>query len=233
MHPPKKVHTKASLAPAPVSWASSAPLLLTRPPCPPPPGPWLSGPSTHLWGRSPSSAPASQAWSPSSCVSAGTMWRSCPVWQRASRSASRSANTSSVAAGGTAPLSTTAWPSLALCWTKVHVAPVMAFQAEVAAQGCACSRVQPSFPLSEGGHKPLHSPLPPCLTYAQVWEQHFQQRGQCCTDLITVSISHVGPFQCSPTLEGAPDTGKDVRERRGSSCFPFPKSNYVVPRGQD
>lgn len=121
--------------------SSSAPPLLTSLPCPPPLGPWLLGPSTHPWGHSPSSAPVSQAWYPSSCVSAGTMWRSCPAWQRASRSASKSANTSSVADGGIAPLSTTAWPSLAPCWTKVQMAPVMTFQAEVAAQSCGYSRV--------------------------------------------------------------------------------------------
>lgn len=85
------------------------------------PGPWPLGPSIHLWACSPSSVPASRAWSPSSCASAGTTLRSCPAWQKAFGSASRSASTSSAVAGGTAPPSTTAWPSSAPCWTKVRL----------------------------------------------------------------------------------------------------------------
>lgn len=43
------------------------------------PGPWQLVTSIPPWGLSPSSAGASQDWSPSSYASVGTMWRSCPA----------------------------------------------------------------------------------------------------------------------------------------------------------
>lgn len=46
------------------------------------PGPWQLVTSIPPWGLSPSSAGASQDSYPSSYASVGTMWRSCPVWQK-------------------------------------------------------------------------------------------------------------------------------------------------------
>lgn len=83
------------------------------------PGPWQSVTSIPPWALSPSSAGASRAWCPSSCASVGTTWRSCPAWQKGSRLGSRNASTSFEGEGGTAPPSTTAWPSLGPCWIKV------------------------------------------------------------------------------------------------------------------
>lgn len=132
---------RAGPAPTPVSQAGRAALPLSRP-CPPPPGPWPSDPSTHPWACSPFSAPVSRALYPSSCASAETTWRSCLAWRRASGLASKSASTSSVADGGTAPPSTTAWPSSAPCWTKVRLPVEMA--------ACGCSRPKPAAPLCPG-----------------------------------------------------------------------------------
>ena len=113
-----------------------------------------------------------------------------------------------MAAVGTAPLSTTAWPSLAPCWTKVHMVPVMANRAEVAAQGCGCSRAQSSFPPQWEWAQA--SSFLFCLCFSLVLKH---RNGTCGKGamLITIGISHVGPFQCSPTLKGAPGVWEGYR----------------------
>lgn len=153
---------------------------LTWPPHPTLPGPWQLGHSTRPWVCGPFCVPASQDWCPSSCASAGTTWTSCPAWLRASKSASRSASTSSVAAGGIVPPSTPAWPFSAPCWTKVRGLPHRGGSQTMGMVGSG-----PATPLW-AGHKPLQLPASMC-------DLVLHRPGPYGT-------SHMGPFLCTPTL---------------------------------